>query len=135
MRVCLYFCPFALVFAFLFVLSFFSLSFFALVVFLCPLALSFWLFGSGCCFLFPYGLYAKERAQGFALVSSLFVCYVCLDACIVIKKFRCCCFGFFQFVRLVLPCNTASIRRLARSNFDFLRHYVDITYNRPAFLK
>ena len=77
----------------------------------------------------------KERAQRFCPLCPLFVCYVCLDTCVVIKKFRCRCFGFFQFVRLVLPCNTASIRRLARSYFDFLWHYVDITYNRSAFLK
>ena len=77
----------------------------------------------------------KERAQGFAFLCPLLSCYVCLDACIVIKIFRCRCFCFFQFVRFVLPCDAACIRRLARSYFDFLRHYVDITYNRSAFLK
>ena len=29
--------------------------------FACPLALSLWLFGCGCCFLFPFGLYAKRK--------------------------------------------------------------------------
>ena len=48
------------------------LSFFALVVFLCSLALSLWLFGCGCCFLFPFGLHAKRKgAKVLPLVSSL----------------------------------------------------------------
>ena len=77
----------------------------------------------------------KKGRKGFApcVLSSFVVC--CLNSCIVIKKFRCRCFGFFQFVRLVLPTNTTGVGRLARSYFDFLRHYVDITYNRSAFLK
>ena len=104
----------------------------------CPLVLS-CLFLCPCgfcrCFLFPYGLYAKERAQRFCPLCPLLSCYVGLYSCVVIKKFRCRCFGFFQFVRLVLPTNTTGVGRLARSYFDFLRHYVDITYNRSAFLK
>ena len=48
------------------------LSFFALVVFLCPLALSLWLFGCGCCFLFPLGLHAKRKgAPCWCVLSSV----------------------------------------------------------------
>ena len=50
------------------------LSFFALVVFLCPLALSLWLFGCGCCFLFPFGLYAKRKGAP---------CWCVLSSCVV----------------------------------------------------
>ena len=93
-----------------------------------------WLCGF-CCFFFPYGLYAKRKgAKVLPLVSSLCVLWV-LDSCAVIKEFRCRCFGLFQLVGLVFPTNTTGVRRLARSHFDFFRHYVDITYNCPAFLK
>ena len=116
----------------------FTLSALFWLSFACPLVLS-CLFLCPCgfcrCFLFPYGLYAKERAQRFCPLCPLLSCYVGLYSCVVIKKFRCRCFGFFQFVRLVLPTNTTGVGRLARSYFDFLRHYVDITYNRSAFLK
>ena len=61
-------------FAFRFIslrLLFVLLSFFALVVFLCPLALSLWLFGCGCCFLFPFGIYAKRKgAPCWCVLSS-----------------------------------------------------------------
>ena len=65
------------------------LSFFALVVFLCSLALSLWLFGCGCCFFFPYGLHAKRKgAPCWCVLSScvvgVFACRsysVALDAC------------------------------------------------------
>ena len=50
------------------------LSFFALVVFLCPLALSLWLFGCGCCFLFPCGIYAKRKGAP---------CWCVLSSCVV----------------------------------------------------
>ena len=87
-------------------------------------------------FLFPFRMNTqKERAQRFCPLRPLFVCCACLDSCIVVEKLPRCVFGFFQFVRFVLPCNAARIRRLARSNFDFLRHYVDIAYNSSAFLK
>ena len=85
------------------------------------------------CFLFPLRTIRKKGRKVF--LRPLLSCYLCLDSCIVIKEFRCRCFGFFQFVRLVIPTNAGSIGRLARSYFDFLRHYVDITYNRFAFLK
>ena len=77
----------------------------------------------------------KERAQRFCSLRPLFVCYVCLDSCNVVEKLPRCVFGFFQFVRLVFPTNTTGVRRFARSYFNFLRHYIDITYNPSAFLK
>ena len=77
----------------------------------------------------------KERAQRFCpcVLSDCFI--IRLNSCIVIEVFLCRCFGFFQFARLIPPTNTSSIRRLARSHFDFLRHYVNIANNPPAFLK
>lgn len=72
------------------------------------------------CFLFPLRtIRKKERAQRFCPLCPLLFCCVCLDSCIVIKKFRCRCFGFFQFIRFVLPSNTARVGRLARSYFLF----------------
>ena len=62
-----------------------SLSFFALVVFLCPLALSLWVFGCGCCFLFPFGLHAKRKgAKCFpcVLFCSVVGCFIWLLLCI-----------------------------------------------------
>ena len=121
---CPCFCPFGFPF-----LSLLQLSF------VCPLALSFL-----SCFVFVFAFsltdYTQKRkgAKVLLLASSLRVLWV-LDSCIVIKKFRCRCFGFFQFVRFVLPCNAARIRRLARSYFYPFRHNIDITYNRSAFLK
>ena len=53
----------------------------------------------------------------------------------VIEKLRCRCFGFFKFVRLVLPTNAARVGRLACSYFDSFGHNVDITYNPSSFLK
>ena len=52
------------------------LSFFALVVFLCSLALSLWLFGCGCCFLFPFGLYAKRKGAPCRCVLSSIVIFI-----------------------------------------------------------
>ena len=59
--------------AFIFVvLLFVLLSSLLVLSFACPLALSLWLFGCGCCFFFPYGLYAKRKdAKGLLLASSL----------------------------------------------------------------
>ena len=87
------------------------------------------------CFLFPLRITCKRKGAKGCPLRPLFVCYGCLDACIVVKKLRCRCFGFFQFARLILPTNTSSIRRLARSYFYPFRHYVNIAYNRSAFLK
>ena len=77
----------------------------------------------------------KRKGAKCCYLRPLLFCCGCLDSCIVIKEFRCCCFGFFQFIRLIMPTNTASVWRFARFHFDFLRHYVDITYNPSAFLK
>ena len=64
------FCLFALPFVIRFISLRCLLSFFALVVFICSLALSLWFFGCGCCFLFPFRMNTqKERAQ--FLASSL----------------------------------------------------------------
>ena len=130
------------VFASVFLLLLLCLPAFMLVVLLCSGCLSL----SSCIvfvalwvwLLFPFPLRyirKKERAQRFCPLCPLFVCCGRLNSCVVIKEFRCRCFGFFQFVRFVLPCNAAGVRRLARSYFDFFRHYVDITNNRSAFLK
>ena len=72
-RICLSFSSFAPVFASFYARcpSLLRLSFF------CPLALSLWLFGCGCCFLFPYGLYAKRKgAKVLPLASSLVLLWV-----------------------------------------------------------
>ena len=89
-RICLRFSCFVLFFAYvhsLFVLCA-LLSFFALVVFLCPLALSLWLFGCGCCFLFPFGLYAKRKgAPCWCVLSCPAVCLLCEIGLSVLVKF------------------------------------------------
>lgn len=88
-----------------------------------------------CVFLFPFGLYAKRKgAKVCPLRPRLSYC-VCSDSCTVIEKLPRCVFGFFQFVRLIMPTNTTGVGRFTRFYFDFLRHYIDITYNPPAFLK
>ena len=87
------------------------------------------------CFLFPFRTIRKKKGRKVFSSRPLLSCYVCLDACIVIKEFRCRCFGFFQFIRFVLPTDAAGVRRLARSYFDFLGRYVNIANNRSAFLK
>lgn len=133
MRVCPAFCPFVLCFSSLPI--FWGFAFVVLGLSSC-LALfvlvSLWVL----CFLFPLRtIRKKERAQRFCPLRPLFVCCGCLNSCVVIKEFRCRCFGFFQFIRFVLPSNTARVRRLARSYFYPFRHNIDITNNRPAFLK
>ena len=152
-RVCLYFvlfcplscplfcplsCPFALVFAFLFVL--FAPAFISFPAFL---GLSSWLLGF-CSWSCPLSLWVvvsfsltvytqKERAQ--FLASSLGVLFSRSNSCNVVKKLRCRCFGFFQFVRFILPTNTIGVGRLAGSHLNPFRHNVNITDNPPAFLK
>lgn len=73
-------CVFALVFP-LFAIVFLLLSCFCpllclvslcLLSFLAPIV--FCLFSCLCCFFFPFGLYAKERAQRFCPLCPLFVC-------------------------------------------------------------
>ena len=133
-RVCLRFSCFVLFFDYVH-------SLFVLCVLLCSGCLSL----SSCIvfvalwvwLLFPFPLRTtrkKRGRKGFSL-RPLFVCCECSNSCNVIKELRCRCFGFFQFVRLILPTNTGRIRRLACFHFDFLRHNIDITYNPSAFLK
>ena len=57
------------------------------------------------------------------------------NSCNVVEKLPRCVFGFFQFVRLVMPTNTTGVGRFARFHFDFVRHYINIANNPPAFLK
>ena len=69
----------------------FTLSALFWLSFFCPLALSLWLFGCGCCFLFPCGIYAKRKgAKVLPLVSSLVLLWVALSGC---------CFVFLVLVR------------------------------------
>ena len=57
-----------------------QLFFFFFACFACPLCqpclfvLSLWLFGCGCCFLFPFGLYAKRKGAP---------CWCVLSSCVV----------------------------------------------------
>ena len=67
---------------------------------------------SGFVFVVSFSLadYAqKERAQSVCPLRPLLSCCVCSDSCAVIEKLLRCVFGFFQFVRLIMPTNTASI--------------------------
>ena len=155
-RVCLYFvlfcplscplfcplsCPFALVFAFLFVL--FAPAFISFPAFLaCPLVLClstclpclFLCHCGVCVFLFPFGLYAKRKgAPCWCVLSCPVVCL--LYSCVVVEELRCRCFGFFQFVRFILPANTTGVGGLARSYFYPLGHNINITNNCSSFLK
>ena len=50
----------------------------------------------------------RKGAKGFPCVLSSFV-VCCLNSCIVIKKLRCRCFGFFQLIRFVFPTNAARV--------------------------
>ena len=76
----------------------------------------------------------KERAHRVG-TSSLGVLFCRSNSCNVVKKLRCRCFGFFQFVRFILPANTTGVGRLAGSHLNPFRHNVNITDNPPAFLK
>ena len=133
------FCPFVLSFSSLVLLSSCSPALFRglLPCLASALGLVFlsWLCGLflGCCFFFPYGIYAKKGAPCWCVLSCPVVGL--LYSCVVIKEFRCRCFGLFKFIRFVLPSNTARVGRFARSYFDFLGHNVNITDNRSAFLK
>ena len=101
----------------------------------CPL-LVLSLFVGCCCFFFPYGCMRKKKGRKVLFfASSLGVLFSRSKSCNVVKKLRCRCFGFFQFVRFILPTNTTGVRRLAGSHLNPFRHNVNITDNPPAFLK
>ena len=100
------------------------------------LGLVFSLFVGCCCFFFPYGCMRKKKGRKVLfLASSLGVLFSRSNSCNVVKKLRCRCFGFFQFVRFILPTNTTGVGRLAGSHLNPFRHDVNITDNPPAFLK
>ena len=97
------------------------LSFFALVVFLCSLALSLWLFGCGCCFLFPFGIYAKRKgAKVLPLVSSLRVWVVVLD---VFEHYR-------YFLRFIVPVSIT----VAGDSCHIFRLFRWVVYYLPVFV-
>ena len=87
------------------------------------------------CFLSPLRMYRNKKGRKVFPLRPLFVCCGFLYPCVVIKEFRCRYFRSFQLVRLVFPTDAAWVGWLARSYFDFLRHNVDITNYRSAFLK
>lgn len=90
----------------------------------------------GLLFLFPYGCMRKKKGRKvLSFASSHGVLLSRSNSCNVVKKLRCRCFGFFQFVRFILPANTTGVRRLAGSHLNPFRHNVNITDNPPAFLK
>ena len=94
------------------------------------------LFVGCCCFFFPYGCMRKKKGRKVLFfASSLSVLFSRSNSCNVVKKLRCRCFGFFQFVRFILPANTTGVGRLAGSHLNPFRHNVNITDNPPAFLK
>ena len=136
-RVCLSFCPFA------FLLLLLCLPPFMLVILLCSGCLSlfscivfvvFWVLVVSSFSLADYT--QRKGAPCWCVLSSFVVgLFSCSDSCNVIEELRGRCFGSFEFVRLILPANIGCIGRLACFHFDFLRHYVDITYNSSAFLK
>ena len=96
----------------------------------CPLSLC------GLLFLFPFRTIRKKKGRKVLfLASSLGVLFSRSNSCNVVKKLRCRCFGFFQFVRFILPTNTTGVGRLAGSHLNPFRHNVNITDNPPAFLK
>ena len=135
-RVCLYFSLFSssspIFWGFAFVVIGLS-SFFALPLFM---ACSWFSFRWGCCFLFPYGCMRKKKGRKVLFfASSLGVLFSRSNSCNVVKKLRCRCFGFFQFVWFILPANTTGVGGLAGSHLNPFRHNVNITDNPPAFLK
>ena len=96
----------------------------------CPLSLC------GLLFLFPFRTIRKKKGRKVLfLASSLGVLFSRSNSCNVVKKLRCCCFGFFQFVRFILPANTTGVGGLARSYFYPLGHNINITNNCSSFLK
>ena len=86
--------------------------------------------------LFPLRTMRKKKGRKVLFfASSLGVLFSRSNSCNVVKKLRCRCFGFFQFVRFILPANTTGVGRLAGSHLNPFRHNVNITDNPPAFLK
>ena len=132
-RVCLYFISFASVLSLLHPFFFFfaylrglCLCCSLLVLSLCGLLL----------FLFPLRYIRKKKGRKVLFfASSHGVLLSRSNSCNVVKKLRCRCFGFFQFVRFILPTNTTGVGRLAGSHLNPFRHNVNITDNPPAFLK
>ena len=51
----------------------------------------------------------KRKGAKVCPLRPLLSCCVCSDSCTVIEKLPRCVFGFFQFVRLIMPTNTASV--------------------------
>ena len=87
-------------------------------------------------FLFPLRYIRKKKGRKVLFfASSHGVLLSRSNSCNVVKKLRCRCFGFFQFVRFILPANTTGVGRLAGSHLNPFRHNVNITDNPPAFLK
>ena len=87
-------------------------------------------------FLFPLRYIRKKKGRKVLFfASSHGVLLSRSNSCNVVKKLRCRCFGFFQFVRFILPTNTTGVGRLARSYFYPLGHNIDITNNCSSFLK
>ena len=79
--------PFAFRFISLLQLFVLRLVCFVMVVFLCPLALSLWLFRCGCCFLFPFGLHAKRKGAISCVLSCPVVGLLCKIWFSVLVKF------------------------------------------------
>ena len=138
-RFCLCFISYAYVLSllhpFFFFFAFLLSSFLSSLLLLSLLVLLSSLF-VGCCFFFPYGCMRKKKGRKvLSFASSLDVLFSRSNSCNVVKKLRCRCFGFFQFVRFILPANTTGVGRLAGSHLNPFRHNVNITDNPPAFLK
>ena len=80
------------------------LSFFALVVFLCSLALSclfLWSLWSLLLFPFPFRTIRKKKGRA-VLVRPLFVCRKCSNSCNVIEELRYCCFHILGLLWVAL---------------------------------
>ena len=85
------------------VLLFVLLSSLLVLSFACPLALALWLFGCGCCFLFPFGICAKRKGAR---------CCPCVLSSIVILIVT----FYISFIRLC-----QSLSRLQKNNIVHLR--------------
>ena len=102
--ICLYLPFFLSLYLHLVLLSFVGLVAFRFSLFV--LWFSLWVF----VFSFSLTDYTqKERALRFCSLRPLFACCVCSDSRTIIEKLLRCVFGFFQFVRLILPTNTCRV--------------------------